>query len=52
MSACRILAEDHVGVIRWDGFNEGDVDADLVEPLARLDPRLEKMAPGGERPED
>jgi len=25
---------------------------DLVEPLARFDPRLVKMAPGGERPED
>jgi tRNA-splicing ligase RtcB len=35
-----------------------DIDAvmaaqrDLVEPLARFDPRLVKMAPGGERPED
>ena len=26
--------------------------ADLVEPVARFDPRLVKMAPGGERPED
>ena len=26
--------------------------ADLVEVLARFDPRLVKMAPGGERPED
>lgn len=26
--------------------------ADLVEPLARFDPRLVKMAPAGERPED
>jgi tRNA-splicing ligase RtcB len=26
--------------------------ADLVEPLARFDPRMVKMAPGGERPED
>lgn len=26
--------------------------SDLVEPLARFDPRLVKMAPGGERPED
>jgi tRNA-splicing ligase RtcB len=25
---------------------------DLVEPLARFDPRIVKMAPGGERPED
>lgn len=25
---------------------------DLVEPLARFEPRLVKMAPGGERPED
>jgi tRNA-splicing ligase RtcB len=25
---------------------------DLVEPLARFDPRLVKMAPAGERPED
>jgi tRNA-splicing ligase RtcB len=25
---------------------------DLVEPLARFDPKLVKMAPGGERPED
>jgi len=25
---------------------------DLVEPIARFDPRLVKMAPGGERPED
>jgi tRNA-splicing ligase RtcB len=25
---------------------------DLVEPLARFDPRLVKMAPGGEPPED
>jgi tRNA-splicing ligase RtcB (3'-phosphate/5'-hydroxy nucleic acid ligase) len=35
-----------------------DIDAvmsaqrDLVEPLARFEPRLVKMAPGGERPED
>ena len=35
-----------------------DIDAvmeaqrDLVEPLARFDPRLVKMAPAGERPED
>jgi tRNA-splicing ligase RtcB (3'-phosphate/5'-hydroxy nucleic acid ligase) len=35
-----------------------DIDAvmaaqsDLVEPLARFDPRLVKMAPSGERPED
>jgi tRNA-splicing ligase RtcB len=26
--------------------------ADLVETLARFDPRLVKMAPAGERPED
>ena len=26
--------------------------ADLVEPVARFDPRLVKMAPAGERPED
>jgi tRNA-splicing ligase RtcB len=26
--------------------------SDLVEPLARFEPRLVKMAPGGERPED
>ena len=26
--------------------------ADLVEPLARFPPRLVKMAPGGEPPED
>ncbi len=26
--------------------------ADLVEPLARFEPRLVKMCPGGERPED
>jgi len=25
---------------------------DLVEPLARFEPRLVKMAPSGERPED
>ena len=25
---------------------------DLVEPLARFSPRLVKMAPGGEPPED
>ena len=25
---------------------------DLVEVLARFDPRLVKMCPGGERPED
>ncbi len=25
---------------------------DLVEPIARFDPKLVKMAPGGERPED
>ena len=25
---------------------------DLVEPVARFDPKLVKMAPGGERPED
>ena len=25
---------------------------DLVEPLARFEPRLVKMAPAGERPED
>lgn len=25
--------------------------ADLVEPLVRFEPRLVKMAPGGERPE-
>jgi tRNA-splicing ligase RtcB len=35
-----------------------DIDAvmaaqrDLVEPLARFEPRLVKMAAGGERPED
>ena len=35
-----------------------DIDAvmslrsDLVEPLARSDPRLVKMAPSGEPPED
>ena len=26
--------------------------ADLVEPVARFQPRLVKMAPPGERPED
>jgi tRNA-splicing ligase RtcB len=26
--------------------------SDLVEPLARFDPRLVKMAPSGEPPED
>ncbi len=26
--------------------------SDLVEPIARFDPKLVKMAPGGERPED
>ena len=26
--------------------------SDLVEPLARFDPRLVKMAPGSEPPED
>lgn len=26
--------------------------ADLVETLARFDPRLVKMSPAGERPED
>jgi tRNA-splicing ligase RtcB len=26
--------------------------ADLVEPIARFDPRLVKMAPSGEKPED
>ena len=26
--------------------------SDLVEPLARFAPRLVKMAPAGERPED
>jgi tRNA-splicing ligase RtcB len=26
--------------------------ADLVEPLARFHPRLVRMAPAGERPED
>jgi tRNA-splicing ligase RtcB len=30
-----------------------DIDAvDLVEPLVRFEPRLVKMAPAGERPED
>jgi tRNA-splicing ligase RtcB len=35
-----------------------DIDAvmadqkDLVETIARFDPKLVKMAPGGERPED
>ena len=26
--------------------------ADLVDPVARFDPRIVKMAPAGERPED
>jgi tRNA-splicing ligase RtcB len=26
--------------------------SDLVEPIARFDPKLVKMAPAGERPED
>jgi tRNA-splicing ligase RtcB len=60
--AKRVLTERNV-VLLSAGLDEvpmayKDIDAvmtaqrDLVEPIARFDPRLVKMAPAGERPED
>ena len=34
------------------GFAALAAQADLVETMARFDPKLVKMAPAGERPED
>jgi tRNA-splicing ligase RtcB len=60
--AKKFLAEHKVDLISA-GLDEvpmayKDIDtvmaaqADLVQPVARFDPRLVKMAPAGERPED
>ena len=36
----------------WDIDGVRAAQADLVEPLARFEPRIVKMAPSGEPPED
>jgi tRNA-splicing ligase RtcB len=42
-----------IGGVLAKGIDEAmAAQSDLVEPLARFDPRLVKMAPSGERPED
>ena len=43
---------DEVPMVYKDIHAVMAAQADLVEPLARFDPRLVKMAPAGERPED
>lgn len=60
--AMKFLAEHHVELLSA-GLDEVPMaykdihtvmaaQSDLVQPVARFDPRLVKMAPGGERPED
>jgi len=43
---------DEVPMVYKDIHEVMRAQRDLVEPLARFDPKLVKMAPGGERPED
>ncbi len=43
---------DEVPMVYKDIDEVMDAQSDLVEKLARFQPRLVKMAPGGERPED
>ena len=43
---------DEVPMVYKDIHAVMAAQADLVEPLARFDPKLVKMAPPGERPED
>ncbi|MCD4823865.1 MAG: RtcB family protein [Phycisphaerae bacterium] len=43
---------DEVPMVYKDIFAVMDAQADLVETIARFDPKLVRMAPGGERPED
>lgn len=43
---------DEVPMVYKDIHAVMAAQADLVEPLARFDPKLVKMAPAGERPED
>jgi tRNA-splicing ligase RtcB len=43
---------DEVPMVYKDIEKVMAAQADLVEPVARFDPKLVKMAPGGERPED
>ncbi|MEI7834688.1 MAG: RtcB family protein, partial [bacterium] len=43
---------DEVPMVYKDIASVMRAQQDLVEPLARFDPKLVKMAPAGERPED
>ena len=43
---------DEVPMVYKDIHQVMNAQADLVEPLATFQPRLVKMAPAGERPED